>query len=169
MQKCICVGSFLCATALNVHLVEVSVQKMYLWKMEIGWVEAHCPCDVCLHWVEDIMFIYLQYSSQSVAALVIQEGNCGPQRTFYRCQRGHNLTACQSASPGGHIGICGPDASVMDFPQMLLCFISVMLSFCVSCNCTDEETESSGDQASRLRHMWQLSMRDAKIREKGKI
>ncbi|KAF4109343.1 hypothetical protein G5714_010416 [Onychostoma macrolepis] len=42
-----------------------------------------------------------------------------------------------------------------------------MLSFCVSCNCTDEETESSGDQASRLRHMWQLSMKDANIREKA--
>lgn len=66
IKKYICVGSFLCATALNVHLVEVSVQKMYLWRMEIGWVEAHCPCEVCLHWVEDIMFIYLQYISSQL-------------------------------------------------------------------------------------------------------
>ncbi|XP_043085571.1 fibroblast growth factor 4B isoform X2 [Puntigrus tetrazona] len=42
---------------------------------------------------------------------------------------------------------------------MLLCFVSVMLSLCVSCNFTDE--------GSRLRHMWQLSMRDAKIRDKA--
>lgn len=114
---------------------------------------------------------YVHLSSiyqHSVAALVIQEGNWLASEKVYRCQCSHNLTACQSASPGGHIGICGPDASVMDLHWMLLCFISVMLSFCVSCNCTDEETESSGDQASRLRHMWQLSMRDTKIREKGK-
>ncbi|XDV30903.1 hypothetical protein PO909_033728 [Leuciscus waleckii] len=44
--------------------------------------------------------------------------------------------------------------------------ITVILSFCVSCNCTDEETHLSGDQAGRLRHMWLLSMRDAKRREK---
>ncbi|KAL1268206.1 hypothetical protein QQF64_033569 [Cirrhinus molitorella] len=49
-------------------------------------------------------------------------------------------------------------------------FISVILTFCVSCNCTDEEIdESSGDQASHLRHMWQLSMRDTKLREKAAI
>ncbi|CAM4606026.1 unnamed protein product [Leuciscus chuanchicus] len=35
------------------------------------------------------------------------------------------------------------------------------------CNCTDEETHLSGDQAGRLRHMWLLSMRDAKRREKA--
>lgn len=56
----------------------------------------------------------------------------------------------------------GPDAFVMDFHWIILCFMSVTLSFCVSCNCTDEE-------ASHLRHMWLLSMRDAKRREKGKI
>ncbi|XP_056098142.1 fibroblast growth factor 4A isoform X2 [Rhinichthys klamathensis goyatoka] len=65
------------------------------------------------------------------------------------------------------MGICGPDALVMDFHCMLLCFIAVALSFCVSCNCTDEETHLSGDQAGRLRHMWLLSMRDAKRREKA--
>ncbi len=27
MQKCICVGSFLCATALNVHLVEYQCRR----------------------------------------------------------------------------------------------------------------------------------------------
>lgn len=67
------------------------------------------------------------------------------------------------------MGICGPDTFVMNFHWMLLCFISVIVSFCVSCNCTDEEAETSGDQAGRLRHMWLLSMRDAKRREKGKI
>jgi len=67
------------------------------------------------------------------------------------------------------MGIYGPDALVMDFHCMLLCFIAVVLLFCVSCNCTDEETHLPGDQAGRLRHMWLLSMRDAKRREKGKI
>ncbi|XP_073702456.1 fibroblast growth factor 4A [Garra rufa] len=57
----------------------------------------------------------------------------------------------------------------MDFHWTLLGFVSVILLFCVSCNCTDEETESSGDQASRLRHMWQLSMRDEKMREKAAV
>ncbi|KAI2660446.1 Fibroblast growth factor 5 [Labeo rohita] len=57
----------------------------------------------------------------------------------------------------------------MDCHWMLLCFILIILSLCVSCNCTDEETKSSGDQASRLRHMWQLSMRDAKMRKKAAV
>ncbi|XP_052461457.1 uncharacterized protein fgf9 isoform X2 [Carassius gibelio] len=51
----------------------------------------------------------------------------------------------------------------------LLCFISVILSICVRCNCTDEDTESLGDQASHVRHMWLLSMRDVKMREKAVI
>ncbi|XP_039539103.1 fibroblast growth factor 4A isoform X1 [Pimephales promelas] len=67
------------------------------------------------------------------------------------------------------MGIYGPDALVMDFHCMLLCFIAVVLLFCVSCNCTDEETHLPGDQAGRLRHMWLLSMRDAKRREKAAV
>ncbi|XP_067265585.1 fibroblast growth factor 4A isoform X1 [Chanodichthys erythropterus] len=57
----------------------------------------------------------------------------------------------------------------MDLHRMLLCFISVIVLFCVSCNCTDEETETSGDQGGLLRHMWLLSMRDAKRKEKAVV
>lgn len=50
----------------------------------------------------------------------------------------------------------------------MLLYLTVILSLCVICDCTKEETEFSGNQAGRLRQMWLLSMRETK-REKGKI
>ncbi|XP_051998880.1 fibroblast growth factor 4A [Xyrauchen texanus] len=64
--------------------------------------------------------------------------------------------------------IYGPVAFPMNFHLTLLC-LSVILSLCVKCYCTDEETESSGDQASRFILTWQISMRKAKMKEKATV
>ncbi|XP_065149057.1 fibroblast growth factor 4A [Paramisgurnus dabryanus] len=53
----------------------------------------------------------------------------------------------------------------MDFHWMVLCS-SVILSLCMMCDCTDIDTEFSGDEADRLRRLWLLSMKGTKVKEK---
>lgn len=73
--------------------------------------------------------------------------------------------AWHCASPGCSVGLCGIDASVMDLLWTLGCVV-MLLGVCVRCE--KSQTDSDQDQASRLRHMWLLSIKESKMRQKGR-
>lgn len=73
--------------------------------------------------------------------------------------------AWHCTSPGCSVDWWGIDASVMDLLWTLVCVV-MLLSVCVRCE--KSQTDSDQDQASRLRHMWLLSIKESKMRQKGR-
>lgn len=80
------------------------------------------------------------------------------------------LGVCKEAwhpgSPGRSVSLYGIDPTVMDLHWALVC-VAVLLSVYVRSE--RSEMDANRDQASRLRHMWLLSIKESNMRQDGRI